>query len=154
MPESPEAQKEIIEIKREVREIRLTQDAEIYQSRKKWEDYVFRLLRDNADMMRVLLAIDGSKSAKDLEKECNLYQVKCWRILDILQREGVIYKMEQTKKGSPVYSKSRWYKVLRLDEKVVEKLETRVPQTTANLPGSSSGRDDDANSRGSQQDSA
>ncbi len=80
-------------------------------------------------MMRVLLAIDGDKTAKDLEKECNLYQVKCWRILDSLQREGVIYKLETTKRNSPVYAKQRWYKVLRLDEIVREKLDSKNPQS-------------------------
>lgn len=130
MPETPEAHKEIIAIKREVQEIRQTQDAEIHHNRQKWEEYVFRLLQNRTDMMRVLLAIDGTKSAKDLEKECNLYQMKCWRLIDQLQREGVIYKLEETKKGSPIYAKSRWYIVLRLDEKVQKKLAALTSQPT------------------------
>ena len=135
MPETPETHKEIVEIKREVREIRQTQDAEIYHARKTWEDYVFNLVQDNTDLMRGLLAIDGNKSAKDLEKECGLYQVKCWRLLDQLQKEGIIYKLEDTKKGSPIYTKSRWYTVLRLDEKIQKKLAGQTtqgptPQTT------------------------
>lgn len=133
MPETPATHKEIFEIKREVKEIRQTQDAEIHHSRQKWENYLFELLQNNSDLMRILLAIDGTKSAKDLEKECGLYQVKCWRILDQLQRGGVIYKLDETKKGSPVYMKSRWYIVLRLDDKVQKKLTSQSPQLQPNI---------------------
>jgi predicted transcriptional regulator len=122
MPETPETHEEIIEIKREVREIRQTLDAAIHLDRQKWEEPLLKFLQNNSDMMRVLLAIDGNKSAKDLEKECGLYQVKCWRILDKLLRKGIINKLEETKKGSPIFMKTRWYTVLRLDEKVQKKL--------------------------------
>lgn len=133
MPETPETHEEITEMKREVKEIRQTLDAEIYQGRQKWEDHLFRLLQNNFDMMRVLVAIDGTKSAKELEKECGIYQVKCWRILDQLQREGIIYKLEDTKKGSPQYMKARWYIVLRLDEKVQDKLASHTLQSQLNM---------------------
>jgi predicted transcriptional regulator len=122
MPETPETQKEIIEIKKEVREIRQAQDAEFYQNRSIWEDHVYRTIDNNANSMKVLLAIDGTKSANDLEKETGLYQVMCWRILKRLQKDGIIYRLEETKKGSPIYAKSRWYKVLSLDELVQRKL--------------------------------
>lgn len=122
MPETPEAHKEIIEIKREIREIRQTQDAELQHDRQRWEDLLFKLLKDDSDAMKVLIAIDGNKSAKDLEKECGLYQMKCWRILNRLEKGSVIFKLEETKKGSPIYIKARWYIILGLDEKVQKKL--------------------------------
>jgi predicted transcriptional regulator len=121
MPETPETHKEIVEIKKEVRDIRQTQDAQIYQDRAKWEELLDRTLVDDVDLMCVLLAVDGTKSAKDIEKECSIYQMKCWRLLNELEREGIISKAEETKKGSPVFVKSRWYRILRLDEKVQKK---------------------------------
>lgn len=129
MPETPETHKEIVEIKREVKEIRQTQDAEIFHSREKWEGHLFRLLDENTDMMLVLLAVDGFKSAKEIEAATGFYQVKCWRMLNQLEREGIVYKLEETKKSSPIYAKARWYLVLRLDEKVEKKLQAHTPQT-------------------------
>lgn len=134
LPETPETQKEIIEIKKEVREIRQAQDAEFHQNRQKWEDYVLRAIDRNANTMKVLLAIDGTKSAKDLEKETGLYQVMCWRILDRLQREGITFRLQDTKKGSPIYAKSRWYKVLSLDELVQKKLDAATQSVSATEP--------------------
>lgn len=129
MPETPETHKEIVEIKKEVKEIRQTQDAEIYHSREKWESHLFRLLNDNKDMMRVLVSIDGLKSATEIEIECGFYKMKCWRLLNQLEREGIIYKLEDTKKSSPIYAKARWYTVLRLDETVQKKLQpSKMPQ--------------------------
>jgi len=128
MPETPETHKEIVEIKKEVKEIRQTQDAEIYHSREKWEGHLFKLLDENADLMRILLAVDGLKSAKEIKTACGFYQVKCWRLLNQLERDGIIYKLEETKKSSPIYLKARWYVVLHLDEKVEKKLQNQTQQ--------------------------
>jgi uncharacterized membrane protein len=133
MPKTPETHIEINEIKREVRVIRQTLDAGIHLDRHKWEDPLLKMLQNKPDIMRVLLAIDGTKSAKDLEKQCGIYQMKCWRILDQLHRNGIIDKLEETKQGSPIYVKSRWYKVLRLDEKVQKKLASLDPKSQINL---------------------
>jgi len=127
MPETPETHDEIVEIKKEVRDIRQTQDAQIYQDREKWEALLDKTVDDDTDLMRVLLAVDGLKSAKDIEKETTIYQMKCWRLLSKLERAGIISKLEQTKKGSPVFIKSRWYRILRLDEKVQKKHSSLSP---------------------------
>jgi predicted transcriptional regulator len=135
MPETEQTHKEIVEIKKEVRDIRQTQDAQIYQDREKWEALLDKTVDDDAEMMRVLLAVDGLKSAKDIEKETTIYQMKCWRLLNKLDRAGVISKLEQTKKGSPVFITSRWYRILRLDEKVQKKYSSlTAPQVQAPLP--------------------
>lgn len=121
MSETPETHKEIVEIKKEVRDIKQTLDAEIYQNRNKWEELLNETLGNDLDLMRVLLVVDGSRSAKEIEKVCEIYQMKCWRLLNKLERSGIIFKTGETKKGSPVYAKSRWYRILRLDEKVQKK---------------------------------
>lgn len=128
MPETPETHQEIVEIKKEVRDIRQTQDAQIHHDRPKWEEHLFKTLKNNVDMMRLLLAVDGMKSAKEIEKECGIYQMKCWRLLDQLERNGIIFKLNETRKGSPIYMKSRWYRVLRLDEQVQRRLSSQTIQ--------------------------
>jgi len=128
LPESPEAQREITEIKREVQEIRQAQDAQFHQNRQKWEDYLLKSIGKNENAIRILLAIDGTKSAKDLEQETGIYQVKCWRILDKLQKDGIIFRLPETKNGSPIYAKSRWYRVLRLDDLIVDRVGQPVTQ--------------------------
>jgi len=128
MPETEETHNEIVEIKKEVRDIRQTQDAQIYQDREKWEALLDKTVDDDDDLMRVLLAVDGLKSAKDIEKETTIYQMKCWRLLNELDRAGIVSKLEQTKKGSPVFIKSRWYRILRLDEKVEKKYSSLTAQ--------------------------
>jgi len=128
MPETPETHQEIVEIKKEVRDIRQTQDAQIHHDRQKWEEHLFKTLKNNVDMMRLLLVVDGTKSAKEIEKECGIYQVKCWRLLDQLERNGIIFKLNETRKGSPIYMKSRWYRVLRLDEQVQKRLSSQPIQ--------------------------
>jgi len=130
MPETPETHREIVEIKKEVRDIKQTLDAEIHQNRNKWEDLLYRTLPNDVDSMRILIMIDGTKSAKEIEKECGVYPMKCWRVLDKLERSGIIFKTEETKRGSPVYAKSRWYRILRLDEKVQERLSSLTTVST------------------------
>ena len=122
MPETPETHKEIVNIKKEITDIKQTQDAAIHRERPSWEELLFKTLDSNQDMMRVLLAVDCLKSAIEIEKECGLLHVKCWRLLDKLDRAGIIFKLDDTKQGSTVYCKSRWYRILRLDDEVQTKL--------------------------------
>src|SRR5437660_5984614 len=99
MPETPEAHKEIVEIKKKVRDIRQTQDAQIYQDREKWQELLDKALGDDIGLMQVLLAVDGLKSAKDIEKECKIPQKSCWNRLNRLEKQGIIAKADETKKG-------------------------------------------------------
>jgi predicted transcriptional regulator len=127
MPESEEAQKELVELKHDVRDIKHTLDAQFYEDRAKWEGRVLNAVDDDATMIQVLMAIDCEKSAREIQNEIGLGQVKCWRILNRLERRGIIFKLEETKEGSVVYCKSRWYKILRLDEVVQKKLSSHLP---------------------------
>jgi len=133
MTETPETHKEIVEIKKEVREIRLTQDAEIFHNRSKWEDLLWTTLDNNVGLMRLLIAIDGVKSRTEIEKQTKLSHATCWAYADKLERTGIITKAENTKGGSPVFVKLRWYNILRLDEEVAK----RIPsdQGPASPPG-------------------
>jgi predicted transcriptional regulator len=111
-----------VELKHDVRDIKSTLDAQFYEDHVKWENRVLDTVDDDKEMIRVLLSVDCTKSAKQIETEVGLKQVKCWRILNRLERKGIIFKLEDTKQGSVVYCKSRWYKLLRLDEVVQKRL--------------------------------
>ena len=52
MPETPETHREIVEIKKEVRDIKQTLDAQIHQDREKWESLLHKTLRNNTDLHR------------------------------------------------------------------------------------------------------
>lgn len=127
MPETPDTAREIIEIKKEVRDIRQTQDAEIFHSRDKWEKLLWDTVGTNKDMMRVLTLIDGSRTKMKIEKLANISHATCWRYLDKLERAGIITRLESTKGGSPVFAKLRWYNMLRLDDELA--VRTPVSQT-------------------------
>ncbi len=140
MPETPEAHKELVEIKKEVRDVKQTQDAQIYLERRKWEELLEKALNDDADLMRVLLKVDGMRSAKEIERELSMQQVKCWRLLNKLEKEGIIQKAEETKKGSPVFATRRWYRILRLDEQVQRKYSLlALPSVTPQPPTTAQG---------------
>lgn len=116
----PETHKEIIEIKRDIRELRAGQDAEFQYNRKKYED----LLEEAIDEERtaiILLEIDGFQSAKDIERKLRIPQKTCWRKLDRLLGKNVIFPSENSKKKSPIYQQSRWFKQLRLEQYVRSK---------------------------------
>lgn len=117
----PETHKEIVEIKRQITEIRQAQDAGFHHDESKYRDMLDKAIDNDPLAANVLLKVDGFRSAKEIEKELNLYQVKCWRILDRLLSKDVIYPLEATKKGSAVYKQSRWFVKLRFEEYVGKK---------------------------------
>jgi hypothetical protein len=135
LPETPEAHKEIVEIKKEVREVRQTQDAGIYRERRDWEKLLWDTVGENRNLMRMLLVINGSKSKMEIETELNISHNMCWRLFDKLEAAGIISKLPETKNGSVIYAKLRWYNLLRLDDKIAQ----RLPQV--NQPASTIGQE-------------
>jgi len=111
-----------VELKHDVRDIKSTLDAQFYEEHVKWEKRVLDTVGDDQEIMKVLLTIDCIKNAKQIETEVGLKQYKCWRIMNRLERKGIIFKLEETKQGSVVYCKSRWYKLLKVDDLVEKRL--------------------------------
>lgn len=111
-----ETHKEIVEIKRDIRELRAGQDAEFHHNRGKYEKLLDDAVNRDSEIVQILLEVDGFQSAKDIEKKLNVPQKRCWRKLDRLLSKNIIFQTEESKKGSPIYQQSRWFKQLRLDD--------------------------------------
>ena len=116
-----ETHKEIIEIKRDIRELRAGQDAEFHHNREKYEKLLDEAIGNDKRIARILLEIDGFQSAADIERILGIPHKTCWRKFDKLLSKDVIYSTEASKNGSPIYQQSRWFKKLRLVNIIKEK---------------------------------
>lgn len=115
----PETHKEIVEIKKDIRELRASQDAEIQHDRDKYIKLLDEALSGpDGKTAQILLLVDGFRSRKDIQDITKIPQATCWRKLDRLLSKEVIFPLEESKNGSPVYQQSRWFKKLRLEEYV------------------------------------
>lgn len=117
----PETHKEIVEIKRDIRELRAGQDAEFHHNRDKYEKLLDEALNKDVKTAQVLLEVDGFQSAKEIEKKLGIEQKSCWRKIDRLLSKNIIFPTEESKNKSPIYQQSRWFKQLRLEDYVLNK---------------------------------
>ena len=118
MPETIDTAKEIVKIKQDIRDVKQSQEADMHFNRAKYEEMVSRALSGNSVRIKVFLEIDGVKSRKEIQDSIGEIQSTVWRAMDYLESHGLIFALEQTKGGSPVYEKMRWIKTLRLDDYV------------------------------------
>ena len=72
----------------------------------------------------VLLTVDGFKSRKEIQDVTGMPRQTCWRMIDSLLSKDVIFSLEESKNGSPIYEQARWFKKLRLEEYVRSKFIT------------------------------
>ena len=120
MPETVDTAREIVNIKRDIREIKQSQEAGMQFNRDKYERLVSDTLAGNPTRVRVFLEIDGAKSRKEIQDLVGGKQPTVWRAIDHLEKNGLTFDLEQTKGGSPVYGKPQWVKTLRIDDFVRE----------------------------------
>lgn len=136
MPETPDTHKEIVKIRRDIEDIKRSQEADMQLNRQNYERLVYLTLGGNETRVKVFLAVDGLKSRKDIQDEIGKSQTIVWFAVDHLERYGLILKLENTKAGSPVYGKPRWIHALRIDDYVKEKFPIK-PKEQPKLPDSS-----------------
>lgn len=108
--------KEIVNIKREVRDLRETVDFLLLRP----DDpvgYVKSVLGRSKDRVRVFLAINGRDSLREIAKK--LHGVNVPRCSKYLERKKLIYKLDVPGR-SRVYGKPHWAHVLNIDEIVRE----------------------------------
>lgn len=117
----PETHKEIVEIKRHIREINQTIDVSIQHDREKNIKLLDDAINNDRRTAEILLLVDGFKSRKDIQDATGMPQASCWRKIDRLVSKEVIMPLEETKNNSPVYQQSRWFTKLRLEEYVRDK---------------------------------
>jgi Fic family protein len=118
MPETIDTAREIVNIKRDIRDIKQSQEADMHLNREKYQKLVYDALFGNQIRVKVFLAVDGIKSGKEIQNVVGGSQPTVWRALDHLVSFGVIVVLEQTKGGRPVFDKPRWAKTLRIDDYV------------------------------------
>lgn len=118
MPETPDTHREIVKIRREIEDIKRSQEADMQLNREKYERLVYLTLGSNETRVKVFLAVDGLKSRKEIQDEVGRSQATVWLAMDQLERYGLIIKLEETKAGSPIYGKPRWVHALRIDDYV------------------------------------
>jgi biotin operon repressor len=132
MPETVDTAREIINIKRDVRELKQAQEVSAHLDREKYIRLVQDALTSNPTRVRVFLEVDGIKSRKEIQEKVGGTQPTIWRAIDHLERNGLIYPLEETKGGSPIYAKHQWVKTLRIDDYVRANFpvtqQTKVPE--------------------------
>jgi len=131
-----ETHKEIVEIKKDIRELRAVQDAEIQHGRQKYIDLLDEAINGDERAAKILLLIDGFRSRKDIQDLTGIPQPSCWRKIDRLLSKEVIFPLEVSKNGSPVYQQSRWFKKLRLEEHIHSKFKINEETNVTSNPES------------------
>lgn len=143
MPETVDTAIEIIKIKREIQDIKQSQEADMHFNRSKYEELVDRVLsgRGSATRVQIFLEVDGLKSRKEIQdivlNKVGGSQPTIWRAFDNIEANGLINKLEEEKNGSPVYVKPRWVKILRIDDYVRGKYPQPIEPEDRVQPGNS-----------------
>ena len=117
MPETPEMHKEIVEIKREIKDIKATQELDIRLNRDRYIAFVDRVIGNSKERALVFLAINGVRRLKEIAERTHLKLPNVSRAKKVLEREGLIYRLPET----GLYAKPRWVKILHIDEYVRKK---------------------------------
>jgi len=125
MPETIDTAKEIIKIKKEIQDIKQSQEADMYFRRNEYEELVANVMSGNLIKIQIFLSVDGLRTRKEIQdlvkRDVGGSQPTIWRAFDTLEANGLIYKLEETKNNSPIYAKPRWVKNLRIDDYVKQK---------------------------------
>lgn len=121
MSESVDTANEIVRIKYDIQDIKHTQEADLHLNRDKYEALITKVLTNKPLLVKVYLAVDGTKSGIEIEQLVGGAHASVWRALGQLAGNGMIVDLEQTKGGSPIYGKPRWIRTLRIDEYVKKK---------------------------------
>ena len=131
----PETHKEIVEIKKHIREINQTIDVSIQHDREKNIRLLDDAINDDRRTAEILLLVDGFRSRKDIQDATGIPQASCWRKLDRLVSKEVIFPLDETKNGSPIYQQSRWFQKLRLEDHVRSRyLKVETKEESVSVP--------------------
>ena len=126
-----ETHKELVAIKKEVKELRAGQDAMIQHDRPKYVEQLDSAIYSER-VAAVLLAADGFRNRKEIQDVTGIPQMTCWRMIDRLVSKDIIFSLEESKNGSPIYEQARWFKKLRLEDHVQSKFTTNSAKKSQN----------------------
>ncbi len=121
-PEKPDihTHKEIVTIKRDISDIKATQELNIRVNREKYLKLLEDVLGNSTERAKVFLAVDGIRSLVEISQVTNLPGDRVRRGIGVLKNHGLIQKVGM-KSRSAVYAKHRWAVVLRADDWVRER---------------------------------
>jgi hypothetical protein len=105
--------KEIVTIKRELKDLRQTVDLSLLLNPDELIAYVKKVLGRSRDRVRVFLSINGKDTLKDISEK--LPGVNVPRSSKFLEKKKIIYKMDIPGR-SIVYSKPHWIQTINVDE--------------------------------------
>lgn len=128
MPETVDTAGEIVKIRREITDIRQSQEADMHVNEERYRKLVRDSLGGRPFVARVFLAVDDLTSQKEIGEKLKAKQPNVSTAIDFLVSKGLIVSMEQTKNRSPIYGKPRWAKALRVDDYVREFMPETVEQ--------------------------
>lgn len=114
--------REILRIKREIIDIKQSQEANMQMNRENYEKFVVGVLSGKQNYARVFLMVDGLKSRREIQDIVPMSQPTVWRAINYLEKYGLILPLEDTKDGSPIYAKPRWVRVLQINDYVRRKI--------------------------------
>src|SRR3989442_596537 len=118
MPETIDTAKEILKIRREITDIKQSQEADMHLNEEKYHKLVMDNLKGKPFRAKVFLAVDGLTSQKEIEEKLHAKQPNVSTAIDFLVSKGLIVRLEETKNRSPIYGKPRWAQALRIDDYV------------------------------------
>jgi hypothetical protein len=120
MPETIDTAGEIVKIRREITDVRQSQEADMHVNEERYRKLVYDNLSGKPFVAKVFLAVDGLTSQKEIGEKLKAKQPNVSTAIDFLVGKGFIVSMEQTKNRSPIHGKPRWAQALRIDDYVRE----------------------------------
>ena len=117
MPETLETHKEIVAIKKEVSDIKATQELAILLERDKYEKYVERIIGNSLERAKVFLAVNGFRKQIEIANLTGIKPPNVARAIKKLEKAQLVYRIPET----GIYAKPRWVRILNIEEKIKEK---------------------------------
>ncbi len=126
---------EIVKIRREITDIKQSQEADMHLNEDKYHKLVSDNLKGKPFIAKVFLAVDGMTSQKEIGEKLNAKGPNVSTAIDFLVSKGLIVSLEETKNRSPIYIKPRWARALRIDDYVrTEIFPQSVQQPQVQIP--------------------
>ena len=126
MPETIDTAKEIITIKRDIKDIKQSQEADMQFKRADYEKLVSSVLKGSVIRVKAFLEVNGQKTMKEIQDNIGENQSATSKAFDKLEEYGLILKTEESRNRSPIYAKPRWANLLRMDDYVRRNFETGI----------------------------
>lgn len=122
----PEIHERLTKLQKDVEEIKEEMEDQWHERRSIYEERVRKALEDDKNAALLYLEVDGIRSIREIEIDLKnrgrgIPHATLWRASQRLLKRGLIKKIGM-KRGSPIYAKKPWAKVLDMDKYVREEI--------------------------------